>query len=267
MKNKVIFSLLFLFVTAIAFSQQLVDAEKQLQIDFKELKNTIDDSTKVECCKKIEQHLLKALKDNASFDYSFDLLKRMGKFRSPDNKFRLYNWSCEFSDGTYRYFGIIQSKYNKEWKTEVLNDCKKPDMFQQNSANTWAGAIYYQIIPFQSRRQQVYLLLGWDGNNLTSNKKIIETLCFDKTGAVVFGRPFILWRKKMLNRVVFEYAERAGMKIIYQPNKKRIVFNHLEPIAPKYKNQYDYYAPDFSFDALVLKRGIWQMIEDVNPQN
>ncbi len=266
MKYKIIFSLLLIFSAAAVFSQQLQKNEKQLQSDFLELRNAVSDSLKLNSCKKIEQHLLEALKQKDSFDYPFAGLTKMGKYRSSDNVFRIYNWNCEFADGTYRYFGIVQSKNKKGWKIEVLKDSTEPDMFRQNRAGNWPGAVYYKIIPFKSKRKTMYLLLGWDGNNLSSTKKIIDVLSFDKTGAVVFGMPVIKWRNKMLHRVVFEYAQQAKMNIIYQPKKKRLVFDHLVPMSPQYQNQYDYYAPDFSFDALLLKKGIWQMKENVNPQ-
>ncbi len=266
MKHKIIFGLLLIFSEVAAFSQQLQKAEEQLQANFLELQNTTSDSLKVSVCKQIEKNLLQTLKQQGSFDYPFASLQKMGKYRSPDNTFRIYNWHCTFTDGTYRYFGIIQSKYNKKWKTEVLNDRTQPNMFEQNRAGNWAGAIYYKIIPFKSKGKKSYVLLGWDGNNSTSTKKIIELLTFDKTGAAIFGLPLIKWRNKMLHRVVFEYAQQAKIKIIYQAKQNRLVFDHLVPMSPKYQNQYEYYAPDFSFDALVLKKGIWQMKEDINPQ-
>ncbi len=266
MKHKIIFGLFLILAAVTAFSQQLQKNEELLQADFLELRNAISDSLKLNSCKKIEQHLLETLKQKDSFDYPFAGLTKMGKYRSPDNAFRIYNWNCEFADGTYRYFGIVQSKYKKDWKIEILKDSTKPDMFKQNRADNWYGAIYYKIIPFKSGEKQVYMLLGWDGNNLSSTKKIIDVLAFDKTGAVVFGMPVIKWRNKMLHRVVFEYAQQAKMNIIHQPKQNRLVFNHLEPMSPQYQNQYDYYAPDFSFDALELKKGIWQMKENINPQ-
>ena len=38
------------------------------------------------------------------------------------------------------------------------------------SENSWFGALYYKIIPVV-KNKTYYTLLGWDGNDMFSNKK------------------------------------------------------------------------------------------------
>ncbi|RKE04481.1 hypothetical protein [Marinifilum flexuosum] len=245
---------------------QLSEVEKEIAGDFEQLVQADNDSTKFVICKKIEDSFLRVLPQKESFDYTFSKLNHMGKITSPDLRFRIYNWNCVLSDGSYKYFGILQYKEKSKLKVKLLSDKTDGDMFSRYEPENWPGALYYKIIPFKSKGGASYLLLGWDGNNVSTNKKLIEVLSFEKSG-IKFGKPIISWRGKQLNRVIFEYAKQARMSINYQEKEKRLVFDHLSPSKPQFANQFEYYGPDFTHDALQLKKGIWMLQEDVDVRN
>ncbi|WP_421918935.1 hypothetical protein [Marinifilum sp.] len=255
--------ILLLLCFGIDSHAQLAESESKLKSNFDALIEAEQDSVKLAICKRIEKSLVKILKQEESFEYPFAKLNYLGKITSPDLRFRIYNWNCALSDGSYKYFGVFQFKEKSNIKVQVLADKVEANMFSSYRKENWPGALYYKIIPFKSKGMASYILLAWDGNNMTSNKKIIEVICFDKTG-IVFGKPVIFWRGKMLNRVIFEYAKQARMSIEYQEEEKRLVFDHLAPSSPQYKNQFEYYGPDFTHDALVLKKGIWVLQENVD---
>ena len=246
----------------------LNEKEKAIKIDFENLMNADSDSLKLSLCNKIQQTFQKILHEEESFAYPFAQLDKMGKLFSPDRTFRIYNWNCVLADGTYKYFGLIQRKQKEKINVEILEDNElKTEMESIHKSEDWIGALYYQIIPFKSKGQLAYLLLGWDGNNFITNKKIIEILSFTKDGKAQFGMPIISWRGKVLSRVVFEYAKQARMSLQYHEKEKRIVFDHLAPSSPRYQNQFEYYGPDFSYDALQYRKGKWELVENIDVRN
>ncbi|PKQ63046.1 hypothetical protein BZG02_09750 [Labilibaculum filiforme] len=265
--------LLVLFVFVLTnlnlFSQpNVVEKEQEIKAKFENLVQAKMDSLKLSICKEIEKLFTDVLTDEMSFDYSFSELSKMGKLTSTDQKFRIFNWNCVLSDGTYRYFGLLQIKQKDTIQLEVLTDSAvATDMFHQYKTEDWPGGLYYQIIPFKRKGTSSYLLLGWDGNNFQTNKKVIEVLTIDDNGNISFGAPVIFWKGKMLNRVVFEYAKQARMTIQYNEKEEQIIFDHLAPSLPKYQNQFEYYGPDFSYDALEYQKGKWVLIENIDVRN
>ena len=58
---------------------------------------------------KIIKVLSKALREEGSFDYKFDSLNSIAIIEPEDKVFRVFTWQLAFENGTYRYFGVIQS--------------------------------------------------------------------------------------------------------------------------------------------------------------
>jgi hypothetical protein len=251
------------------FSQiNISEKEQQIKLEFDSLVLADSDFLKLSICTKIEKLFADVLVEEQSFDYPFSELSKMGKLTSPDQKFRIFNWNCVLSNGNYQYFGLLQIKLKKSIKVVTLAESKLvADMFHQYGTEDWPGALYYQIIPFNTKSDNSYFLLGWDGNTFQTNKKMIEVLNFDEDGQVTFGMPVIFWKGKTLNRLVFEYAKQARMTIQYNEKEKRIVFDHLAPSSPTYQNQFEYYGPDFSYDALEYQKGKWVLVENVDVRN
>lgn len=266
---KALTTLLFVLFVNAGYSQiNLHDDEKIIKADFEKLVLAENDSVKITLCNSIEDKLTNILKNEESFEYSFVALNKLGKLTSPDNAFRIYNWNCVLNDGSYRYFGLIQHVFDKKLQVDVLNDSNiASNMMNQYGKSNWPGALYYKIIPFKQKGKKAYFLLAWDGNNVQTSKKVIEVLSIDKQGELKFGSPVINWKGKMLNRVVFEYAKQARMTIQYLEKEKRLVFDHLAPSSPMYSNQFEYYGPDFSYDALEYQKGKWVLVENVEVRN
>lgn len=258
-----------LFCVFSGFAQENIQEKETFIFNlFESLKKENVDSLRLNICEEIEKSLQGVLKQESSFTYPFEEVINLGKITSPDNKLRVFTWNCNLSNGEYKYFGFIQIK-NKSGITlvKLRDQFSEKDLFRTLRPENWIGALYYQIVPFKSKAGSTYLLLGWDGNNMSTTKKLIEVLRFDKKGNVYFGMPVIEWRGKMLHRVIFEYAKQARMSIQYQEKEKRLVFDHLSPSSPKYQNQFEYYGPDFSYDALQYRKGKWTLIENIDIRN
>lgn len=235
--------------------------------------NASNDQEQLLANAKFIKTLVAALKTPASFNYSFDSLKRISIMKSPDNSFRIFSWYLPHEDGTYRFFGSIQmqTKDGSLKMFPLIDDTENfKDVNQITSNKNWYGARYYQIIPIASNgRQPYYILLGWKGKNAKSSKKIIEVLSFDKTNQPVFGKAVIdgLKGQATKNRVVFEYNKLNTMTLNLDKTVGMIVFDHLAPLSPEMEGNFEFYASDLSFDAYKVTGGRLKLVENVEMKN
>ncbi|NOZ45948.1 MAG: hypothetical protein GXO79_04115 [Chlorobi bacterium] len=195
-----------------------------------------------------------------SFNYPFSSLIYVGKLISPDKLFRIINWNLPFENGTYKYYGYIQynSKKTNSIKLYYLND-KSDDIENPKQAiltnENWFGALYYKIIKNSNGKTSYYTLLGWDGNNDFTSKKLIDILYFTQSEKPKFGKNIFKIQNERMKRVIFEYNNRAVLTLRYDEYLKMIVYEHLSPEKPSQINQFKFYAPDFSYDGLEFKNG------------
>jgi hypothetical protein len=110
-------------------------------------------------------------------------------------------------------------------------------------------------------------LLGWDGNNDLTRKKVIDVLRFGSSGKPAFGANIFKFDKKKRKRIFFEYSAKTNMTLTYNEKHDMIVFDHLSPSESSYKGLYQYYGPDFSYDAMYFDKGKWQLVKDVDVRN
>ena len=248
---------------------KFVDSEHLLNAQFENLKLASNDSLKLSISQNIMESLKKTLKKKGSFSYSFNELVNLGKVTSSDNQLRVFSWNYTIENGAYRYFALLQKKDGRKIRLIELhqNTTVEENMMTKLSANQWLGALYYQIVPFKNNKKNLYLLLGWDGHKDRTSKKVIETIGFSKTGELEMGLPVINWRGRRLSRVIFEYSKQVQMKLKYHERVNCIVFDHLSPSESRYVNQFEYYGPDFSYDALEFKNGIWHLVEEFDLKN
>lgn len=55
------------------------------------------------------------------------------------------------------------------------------------------------------------------------------------------------------------------MILRYNEQEDIIVCDHLSPGNPKMKGKYEYYGPDFSYDAFDFEKGKWFHKSDIDP--
>ena len=233
---------------------------------------------------KFDKFLRKVLKDPTSINYDFSKIKCLSIIESPKKKekFRIYTWVMKLGNDDYNYFGFTQYQRNKKNKLKnfvyKLNNKSKEigkDELSKLDSNNWIGCVYYQIIAPEKRKDQTHVLIGWDGNNWRSTKKIIETFSFNNKGEISFGEKVIrynLGTDKRPNvvpkaRLIFEYNGEVSMTVSYNSNLKKIIFDHLMPSDPKLADLYFTYAPDFTYDALKYEKRKWIHSSDVDVRN
>lgn len=210
----------------------------------------------------------RALRLKGSWNFPFDSVITVARLKSKDNFMRIINWHIPFSNGTFMYYGIIQCNYPDGTREFVLNDMSEGLRNAETktmNASKWYGAHYYKIVePKEKKKTKSYTLLGWDGNNPYSTKKIIEILSFNENGDPVFGATVFKGLKKMQSRFILEYNKDAFVSLKYDEKAKIIFFDRLVPRDPALEGQYEYYIPDFTHDAFKFSGGNWKFIENLD---
>lgn len=242
---------------------------KELKLLREEVINAQNDSERIKANDRFIISLEKILQSEESFKMGFDSLKQTGILPSPDNALRLLTWNLPFDDETHKYYCYIQTYNKKQKKYQFFKLIDKSDEIQFPEKKTlgkenWYGALYYQIIPFSNKGKTYYTLLGWDGNSSMTRKKIIDVFYFGNNGEPKFGEDIFQMGKTTQKRVIFEFSSQAVMSLKYHPERKQIVFDHLSPSQPEMDGMYQYYGPDFSYDAFEWEKGKWVYKEDVD---
>lgn len=283
--------ILFLLLASAGFSQEVTgemrmntaDAfcQNKLKTSIKALYAAKTDEEKARINSQLLLDFEQVLTIPETFDYDFDSLKKyITVLRPDDNRFRLINWNIVKADGTFEYYGFIQSKFtepkkHKGGKTVTFQlyplidksaEIKNPENAITDNKK-WFGMWYYKIITVKTKTRTYYTLLGWDGNDKFTQKRIIDVLSFDNTGVPHFGADIFNYQKKYPKRVIFEYAASCSMSLKYNSKKDSIVFGHLAPTQPQLEGQFQYYCSDMSFDGFGFKKGKWNYGADVNALN
>ena len=270
--------LLFLFIlcrSVISFSQdnsaQFHAAEDSLKIYGKQVLNGLSDDQRKSANTHFIALLKSTLKTIGSFDYKFDSLLMIARFVPEDNAFRLFNWRLPLDNGTCLFFGVIQVLNAKTSKYDIFEFVDKTSEIQipqteKLSYDKWYGAHYYKLIFNKDNGKKYYTFIGWKGNNLLTQMKVIDVLTIDSKGKPSFADGSFKVGKKPAKRIVFEYSATVSMSIKYT-EKGYIVYDHLAPKEDNMKGQYQYYGPDFSYDAMKFEKGKWIKVEDFDARN
>lgn len=257
-----------IMVLTISSSAQ-TSSEDSLKILREKVIQSKNDSAREKANDEFVFVLEKILQSEESYKMNFDSVKQLGVLCSPDNTFRLITWNLPFDDETHRYFCYLQT-FNKKRKNyrvfkliDKSNEITSPENKILNKEK-WLGALYYQIIPNTYKGKTYYTLLGWIGNNSLTRKKVIDVLFFANNGEPKFGDDIFRSDKFTKKRVVFEYSAQVQMSLKYHENKKQIIFDHLSPSQPELTGMFQYYGPDFSYDAFEWQKGKWIYKADVD---
>ncbi len=214
---------------------------------------------------------VRALQMKNSFYYPFDSLISIAKLVPPDSTFKIFTWQLVINGDVIRQHGAIQMNtpdgslklFPLIDKTDLINNLD--DTVTSNRA--WIGAIYYSIIEEKSFGKTYYTLLGFDDNNLNSDRKFIDVLTF-KNGEPVFGAPLFSFRGSLHNsidRYVMEYKKNASPKLSFDKNMGIIIYEHMISETGEPQKKYTY-IPDGDYEGLKWKDGKWVYIEKVFTQ-
>jgi hypothetical protein len=215
--------------------------------------------------------LVRALKQNNSFNYPFDSLQTISRIYAPDSSFRIFTWQLKKDEYVYIQHGAIQMRTaDGSLKLYGLHDAS---MFSKNpndsvrNINNWIGAIYYKMILKTFNNKKYYTLLGFDDYTISSTKKWMEVLTFDNNNEPVFGGPYFSFKDDTAKRPTqlrfnLEYKKEASVRFNYDPELDLIVFDNLisETNEPEKK---DTYIPDGDFEGFKWKDGQWVHVDKI----
>ncbi|MDC0908735.1 hypothetical protein OAQ21_01300 [Flavobacteriales bacterium] len=274
MKKIIIFNICILYSLS-AFSQK---GNNQLFSEYEDTLKVIADrvmNLPFEAEKRIAndaliEYLTEVLSYEKSFNYHFDSLITISRIKSPDKRFRIFNWLLKKDNNTYEYYGIVHY-YNKNKKkfelitlTDNSNNIRTPE--QENlDASNWYGGIIYDIIYIKKPGKKYYTILLWDGNDGYSTKKIIDVMYFSGKKKIKFGLPiFKKNAKESQKRIIFQYDSKTTASVKYNYEQQEIIFNNLVPQRKGLEGLYEFYIPEGTFNSYKYKNGKWWFKEDVD---
>ena len=216
---------------------------------------------------------VRALKVKNSFHYSFDSLLTISKLSPPDSSFKIFTWQMVINDNVVRQHGAIQMRI-ADGSLKLFPLIDKSDV-TNNMIDTvgnnfgWIGAVYYKLIQTEALGKKYYTLLGYDENNIRSNKKIIEVLSFENDQPIFGGSFFNFSDNKALKqnpgRLILEYKKNASPRLVYDPEQDIIIYEHLISEIGEEKKKYTYVG-DGDYEGLKWKDGKWVHIDKVFTQ-
>lgn len=272
---KLHFCLLLVTVTVFTFSSakahrntfENTQTSDSLQLLGNLIQHGENDSVRVGANKIFQKQLHNILQQATSFE--FDSVNNVSVINAPDKSFRILTWTLPSYEGSYSFFGFIQTFNKKTHEARVFDlvdstyQIEKPEVAKLTT-DKWYGAVYYKILMNKKEGKNYYTLLGWKGKNPVSSQKVIEVLHFsgDKP---MFGFPLFKKENVYRNRLIFEFAAQAVMSLHYEESKKLIVFDHLSAPTKKNVDQVNLIlGPDGSYDALKFTGGKWILLRDID---
>jgi hypothetical protein len=213
---------------------------------------------------------VRALQIKNSFYYLFDSLVTIAKVVPPDSSFKIFTWQLAVNGDVIRKHGAIQMN-TKDGRLKLFPLIDKTDIIKNQedtvtSNEAWIGALYYKVIEEKAFDKTYYTLLGFDDNNMVSDRKIIDVLTF-KDGKPVFGGPYFSLKNnstinKPKDRYILEFKKNASPKLSYDDEMGIIIFEHLVSETGEPKKKYTY-IPDGDYEGLEWKDGKWVYIEKI----
>ncbi len=301
---KRIISILFwgLFAYSWAFSNDkdqtapLSELEEELKNIAQEILNNDSLEYKLEINLVFQKRLYNILQREDSYNYKFTNLKTVSRIFPEDNSFRVFTWYI--TDQTYKmchYYGMVQRKImTKDGKTKIVvvplidkTDYQPAVEGTVLTPENWMGALYYvpknkefgvstyegmtyRYNPIKQKevkeKYKFYVILGWNGHDISTNYKIIETINFEDkndTSIVTFGLPIFYYSRMPKSRVVIEYSDNSSVSLNYakvirkgflgfKKKQEMIVYDHIT--MPKNTRETAYWqaGPDGSYDGLAF---------------
>ncbi|GAB2813172.1 hypothetical protein [Ferruginibacter profundus] len=273
--------LAFVLVYHCSFAQPITKADaKILRLKEDSLKkysarliNGITSADRFAADSMLTRMLVRALKVPNSFYYAFDSLETISKLYAPDSTFKIFTWQMVVNDNVIRHHGAIQMRTDDgSLKLYGLIDksaVTKNQVDTVGNNNGWIGAVYYNIVQKRSANHDYYTLLGFDENNIRSNRKIIEVLNFINGEPTFGGRYFSFEEdtvfKTSIGRYIMEYKKTDGPKLNYDPEMDMIIVEHLVSESNEPTKKWTLVG-DGDYEGFKWKNGKWIHVEKIFDQ-
>jgi hypothetical protein len=260
---------LFCMASSALFSQELESIEDSLQVAYSQLAAAKTDDVRNAASQKMRSLFESTFSNPSTFSYPFEKLK-ISKVVSSDNHIRVLNWNQPNTDGSYKYYCYVLIRNSKDslykW-VELLDQVRDPEKLESKflTPEKWYGALYYAIEPIdgkKKKRSNTYLLLGWDGKDNLSTKKVIDAITLNGE-KLKLGAPIFETEHGTQKRVMYEYNNEVSMSLRYYMKKKCIVLDHLAPKSAASYQVYSDYGPDGTYDMFMWKKDKFEFLDNI----
>ena len=232
MMRKIVYTVaaLLLFASTVAAQDKALMANYQSELQglFTQVYDAPTDNERYHANESALQLLSQALGEENSFRWTWDFGTLVSVLTAPDKKFRIFTWPVVNDAGDYECFGFVQALNEKTGEYDVypLHDRSEEIVNRQEevlSYDRWFGAVYQELVVTKNEGKNYYALLGWNGVDCITQRKVIEPICF-KSGSSQpqFGQN-IFRKEPNLRRVVLEYAEDAMVALRFEVQYVRTV--------------------------------------------
>ena len=311
MRLKLLTFLLFVLAGSLSASAQLtpVDSAKfaEYEVDLQRLSHNLMniqiEAERQKASDSIDALLTKVLAEPNSYYYPFDSMKTVFRLKTEDKKIRIFTWAVILNSGEHIYHGIIQlnpKKFKKELPETIIklksNAPTEDLLYQDLTTDNWYGALYYQVKKIKYKKAEYYVLLGYDGNDRSTNIKIIDVLTLDEDFTPHFGAPLFFMGKDFKNaqkeykaakkeaekyeddpirqansnqkavaplfqkRILFYFNDEVVMTLRFENDGEFIIWDHLVPIKGDV-GEFSKYYPDGTYDYVKYKKGVFSYYE------
>ena len=271
MKNLIL--LTFLFWSSFTFCQTpsgvLKEKEERLKGYANKMINAGMPEVRLKNDSLFTREFVQALKTPYSFNYTFDSLYNISNLYAPDSSFRIFTWQLVMTDYVTRQHGAIQM-HTTDGSLKLFPLIDKSDI-TDNIADTagdnlgWIGAVYYKMFMKQAGSEKLYVLLGYDENNLRSTKKIIEILRFKEGKPWFGGNGFFTDTNGVvssISRKVIEFKKDASPRVVYDPEIDMIIMEHLVSESNQPKKAFTLVG-DGDYEGYKWKDNRWNYVKKV----
>lgn len=234
------------------------------------MRSTDSDEVRRQYSDSLRMVIIEALNSEGCLGHPFEIAQNISILTNKDQTVKLFNWNLPFNDQTHKYFGFIL--WLEDEKKGITNWVELTDNVEDFASvenkyltpEKWQGALYYDLIEVKkSRKKGQYILLGWDGLDALTSRKIIEVITMQK-GKVRLGAPIFDYPKRRPKRFAIDYSEEVMVSLKYHSKDMRIVFDHVAPRAPGLEGNPAFYGPDLTFDCFQYDKGKWVYEADID---
>jgi hypothetical protein len=238
---------------------------------FEQMALSGDDDFKAKLNLSIENRLNNYLAVKENFSDSFDGIKRLSTLISDDKNLKICTWNIEKNGGENIYFGTVLTRISDgtiklQTLTDATENIKSPEKNLLTSKK-WYGAIYFDIVETEYKKQKFYTLLGFKADDEFTKTKLLDVLTYDAYGTLKFGSNIFNKNPGYLNRMIYQYSAGTNMMLKYDEERKMIVMDNLAPSNPEFKNNFRFYGPDFSYNGYKFEKGKWMLYLDLDLRN
>lgn len=264
----------FLVSVSTGFTKSQISADElsgTLENLLGRLRSVSSDSDRIRINDSIKSYIDDYAASKEVFIKTFPKLKYLGQITSSDSLIKVITWNLALANepGRYYCYFIRRSADGKPNTVFCLTHSYDDRQISKDTVYTqtdWYGALYYDIRPFADGNKRCWVLLGINYSNQLMTRKIIDVLSFTGDDKIIFGRKWFNSGNSVNYRHVLEYSSSAIVSLRFWTDST-IVFDHLVPLPPSGYDDRLYNGPDYSYDAYILQKGLWNLSINVDARN